>query len=263
MINALRTPADSRWYRLALGALVLFAWSVLAAWGASPFAPLLSHRGLASGSVTALRLAAFAAGWLVMTVAMMLPGSLPLVNLFGALVAGRNDRASLIARLLLGYLAVWSAFGIAAFLGDAALHRAVTDNTVVASASEWLGVLVLAAAGVYQITPLKDFCLDKCRSPYSFLMEHWRGRRPQRDALHLGLRHGLFCLGCCWALMLVMFAVGGVNLGWMLALGAVMLIERTSRWGGRLTAPLGAALLVCAAGIVCRVPLVLAAFSAH
>lgn len=260
MINALRTPGDARWYRLAVGTLVLFAWAVLAAWGASPFAPLLSHRELAEGGLTLFRLAVFTAGWLLMTVAMMLPGSLPLVNLFRALVARRADRPALTLCLLLGYLAVWTAFGVAAFMGDATLHAAVERNPAVAAQAAWIGVLVLLAAGVYQVAPLKEMCLERCRSPYSFVVEHWRGRRPRRDAVHLGLRHGLFCVGCCWTLMLVMFAIGGVNLGWMLGLGAVMLLERTSGWGRRLTVPVGLALILCALGLVYRVPLLLAAF---
>ncbi|HLJ59659.1 MAG TPA: DUF2182 domain-containing protein [bacterium] len=260
MISALRTPEDTRWYRVAAGALVLFAWVVLAAWGASPFAPLLSHRELAEGGLTAFRLAVFAAGWLLMTIAMMLPGSLPLVNLFRALMAGRADRATLTPYLLLGYLSVWTAFGIAAFAGDAGLHAGVERNPALAALDGWFGVLVLAAAGVYQVTPLKEMCLEKCRSPYSFLVEHWRGRRARYDAVRLGMRHGLYCLGCCWTLMLVMFGIGGVNLGWMLGLGAVMLLERTSRWGRRLTAPVGLALIVCALGLVYRVPFLVAAF---
>jgi predicted metal-binding membrane protein len=260
LITALRTPADGRWYRLSAVSLVVFAWIVLAAWGASPFAPLLSHRELAGGGLTALRLAVFTAGWLLMAIAMMLPGSLPLVTLFRVLVAPRPDRARLTAALIAGYLAAWTAFGAAAFAGDAALHAAVLRSPLAAALSAWIGLAVLLAAGVYQVTPLKDVCLEKCRSPYSFLMEHWRGRRPLGDALRLGLRHGAFCVGCCWVLMLVMFAVGGVNLAWMLGLAAVMLAERTSRWGRRLTVPVGAALILCAIGLAVRVPFLLAAF---
>jgi predicted metal-binding membrane protein len=260
MIAAMRTPEDALWYRIAIGVLVGSAWALLAAWGASPFAPLLSHRELADGGLTPVRLAVFTAGWLLMTVAMMLPGSLPLVNLFRALVAGRADRSALVLRLVLGYLAVWSAFGVAAFVGDATLHEAVERSPTLAGLSPWIGVAVLLVAGAYQITPLKHLCLDRCRSPYAFLVEHWRGRRAGRDAVRLGVRHGLFCLGCCWTLMLVMFAIGGVNLGWMLGLAAVMLLERTSRWGRRLTVPVGLALALCALGIVYRIPILLAAF---
>ena len=98
-------------------------------------------------------------------------------------------------------------------------------------------------AGVYQFTPLKYHCLDKCRAPLGFIMGHWRGRRPRREALRLGLHHGLFCLGCCWSLMLLMFTVGVGSLGWMLALGAVMAAEKNLPWGRRLSAPLGMALV--------------------
>lgn len=262
MISALRTPEDGRWYRLATGVLVLSAWIVLGVWGASPFAPLLSHRQLAEGGFTPIRLAVFTLGWVLMTIAMMLPASLPLVNLFRSLVARRTDGSALTLNLLLGYLAVWAAFGAAAFAADAQLHSVVTRDGRAAALSEWIGVVVLLVAGVYQATPLKDACLDKCRSPYSFLVEHWRGRRPARDAVRLGLRHGLFCLGCCWALMLLVFALGGVNLGWMLALGAVMLAERSFPWGRHLTLPVGAVLILCALGLVWRTPLLIAVFGA-
>lgn len=260
MINALRAPADVRWYRIAMGTLVLFAWAVMTAWGASPFAPLLSHRGLAEGGLTVVRLVVFTAGWVIMTVAMMLPGSLPLVNLFAVVVAGRADRVSLTLHLLLGYMAVWAAFGVAAFVGDAFLHAAVARHPAFAALAQWIGVSVTLAAGVYQVTPMKEMCLEKCRSPYSFVVAYWQGKWPSRDALRLGVRHGLYCIGCCWMLMLVMFAIGGVNLGWMLGLGAVMLVERTSRWGRRLTAPVGLALILCSLGLASRAPILLAAF---
>jgi len=260
MIGALRTPGDGRWHRLALAALVLAAWAALLTWGTSPYAGLLTHRELASRGLTPFRLVAFTAGWLLMTIAMMLPSTLPLVNLFGRLVSGRSDRSVLTLDFVLGYLAVWVTFGIAAFLGDAALHRAIERSWTFAGLAQWIGTAVLLVAGVYQVTPVKDMCLVKCRSPYSFLVEHWRGRQAGRDAFRLGMRHGLFCVGCCWTLMLLMFAIGGVNLGWMLALAAVMTVEKTSRWGRHLTAPVGLLLVLLAVALVYRVPLVAAMF---
>lgn len=247
MIASMRTPDDARWYRLSLWALILSAWAALAAWGASPFAGLLSHRGIGEGSLSPVfRLAVFVLGWLLMTVAMMLPSSLPLVNLFRRLVGGRPDHPGLVLRLVLGYLGVWALFGLLAYLGDIGLHGAVERLPGLAAAAGGIGAGILLAAGVYQFTPLKHTCLEKCRSPYSFLVEHWRGRQAGRDALRLGTRHGLFCVGCCWTVMLLMFAVGGANLGWMLALGAVMAAERATRWGRVLTPPLGAALVIWA-----------------
>jgi predicted metal-binding membrane protein len=101
----------------------------------------------------------------------------------------------------------------------------------------------LLTAGIYQFTPLKYMCLDKCRSPYSFIIEQWRGRNASIESLRLGWRHGLFCLGCCWSLMLLMFAVSVGNLVWMLALAIVMGVEKNLPWGRRISVPLGVVLL--------------------
>ena len=248
MTEALRTPEDRRWYRLSLGALILAAWATLAAWGASPFAGLLGHRDIGGADLPPiLQLAAFLVGWTLMTVAMMLPSTLPLVTLFRRFTLQRPDRTRLLLLLGAGYLGVWAYFGALAYLCDGLLHAAIDRLPALRGAAGGLGAAVLLLAGVYQFTPLKATCLEKCRSPYMFLVQHWRGRRPGRDAVRLGIRHGLFCLGCCWALMLLMFAVAGANLGWMLALGSVMAAERTTRWGRRLTRPLGGALVLWAA----------------
>jgi predicted metal-binding membrane protein len=102
----------------------------------------------------------------------------------------------------------------------------------------------LVLAGLYQFAPLKYACLDKCRSPLSFITEHWRGSHERTQAFRLGIRHGLFCIGCCWSLMLLMFAVGAGNIGWMLVLGAVMAIEKNLPWGRRLSKPLGVVLVL-------------------
>jgi predicted metal-binding membrane protein len=254
MIGMLRVRDDGRWYALAVGGLVLAAWAALAGWGASPYAGLLDHREIGGGGLPISRVVIFVAGWTLMVIAMMLPGSLPLINLFSRMVALRPHRAALIARLIFGYLAVWAVFGAAAFRGDAYVHAAVLRMPAAAAASQWLGVAVLLLAGLYQVTPLKDKCLTKCRSPYAFVAEHWRGRNAAADALRLGIRHGLFCVGCCWTLMLLMFAVGGANLAWMLVLGAVMAAERSFPWGRHLTVPLGIGLLLAAAALVAGAP---------
>jgi predicted metal-binding membrane protein len=243
MINAMRTPDDRRWYRLALGALIVAAWATLALWGASPYAGLLDHARIGESSLSPLlTMAVFVFGWTLMTVAMMLPSSLPLVNLFRRFVMARPDRARLLTLLGAGYLLVWAEFGVLAYVADSVLHGALASLWGIRDEIPAIAAAILLVAGIYQFTPLKTMCLEKCRSPYSFLVQHWRGRHPGRDALRLGIRHGLFCVGCCWTLMLLMFAVGGANLGWMLALGAVMAAERATRWGRHLTRPLGGAL---------------------
>jgi predicted metal-binding membrane protein len=97
---------------------------------------------------------------------------------------------------------------------------------------------------------LKHFCIKKCQSPYAFIAEHWHGHKPRWDAFWLGLHHGLFCVGCCWSLMLVMFGVGMGNLAWMLVLGTVMAVEKNLPWGRRLSAPLGVLLLAVGLALV-------------
>jgi predicted metal-binding membrane protein len=246
MLAALRTPDDDRWHRLSLLTLVGAAWLALAAWGASPYAGLLDHADLGDGSSWLVRLPAFVVGWTLMTIAMMLPSSLPLVNLFRRVVGSRPDRRSLLLRLLVGYLGVWGVFAVAAYAGDAALHAVVAAAAPPETVVRLIAPVVALAAGLYQFTRLKELCLERCRSPYSFLVAYWRGRRPTRDALRHGVRHGLFCLGCCWTLMLLMFAVGGANLAWMLALAALTAAERTTRLGRRLTQPVGYGLVVWA-----------------
>jgi predicted metal-binding membrane protein len=247
MIGALRTPEDQRWYRLSIGALVLSAWATLALWGASPFSGLLGHGESGKDDLSPLlRLAAFVFGWTLMTLAMMLPSSLPLFNLFRRFVLHRPDRTRLLLLLGAGYLSIWVAFGLLSYLGDGFLHAAITGAPALQTASGGIATAILLVAGVYQFTPLKTMCLTKCRSPYMFLVQHWHGRQAGRDALRLGIRHGLFCLGCCWTLMLLMFAAGAANLGWMLALAALMAAERTTRWGRRLTVPLGCVLVIWA-----------------
>jgi predicted metal-binding membrane protein len=143
----------------------------------------------------------------------------------------------------MGYLGVWTLFGIFVHLADLALH-AVVDQSQWLTANAWvLGSATFLLAGAYQFTPLKHWCLDKCRSPFSFIIGQWRGRQEQRQSFALGIHHGLFCLGCCWSLMLLMFVVGIGNIAWMLLLSAVMAAEKNLLWGRRLSAPLGTGLL--------------------
>jgi predicted metal-binding membrane protein len=247
MLGALRKETDSRRTLAAIAGLVLAAWGVLAVWGASPFAGLLDHDQIGTWDLPLLTTAVvFVLGWTLMTVAMMLPGSLPLIHLFQKMVRGRGNARQLLTLMIVGYLAVWALFGWLAYVGDTVLHEVVERSAFLSQHEETIAVLLLLVAGVFQFTPLKEMCLSECRSPYSFLNAHWRGQAPAQEALRLGLAHGRFCLGCCWTLMLLMFAFGGVNLGWMLGLGALMAVEKSSRWGRLLTRPVGLALIVWA-----------------
>lgn len=224
-------------------ALIALAWVTLIVLGQSPYARYLSHHSLDEVRGGGSLMLVFVAGWLIMLVAMMLPTSLSLVVMFDRLARRRPDYKRLVGLLLAGYLSIWTLFGMLVYLGDSMLHAAVARMPWLADHVSALSAGVLLLAGVYQFTPLKYHCLDKCRSPFSFITEHWRGRGEQGQAFLLGIHHGRFCLGCCWTLMLVMFAVGVGNLGWMLVLGALMAIEKNARWGRRLSTPLGFVLL--------------------
>lgn len=244
MIRPFRSLDRRTWYQLAIGGLVFLAWFALVVWGASPFGKYLSHEPIGESGLVASYVLVFIAGWVLMTVVMMLPSSIPLIDLFVRMMARRTDHVYLVTLLILGYLSMWTVFGLAAYFGDSVLHEAVEHGLAISSRE--IGAVLLLGAGIYQFLPFKHMCLDKCRSPYTFLVENWTGRRAALDAFRLGLRHGLFCVGCCWTLMLLMFALGGANLGWMLGLGAVMAVERVSPWGRWLTAPLGVALMAWA-----------------
>jgi predicted metal-binding membrane protein len=110
----------------------------------------------------------------------------------------------------------------------------------------------LAVAGLYQFSSLKYACLDKCRSPLTFLTSRWQGGNETAQALRIGVEHGLFCVGCCWSLMLLMFLVGTASVAWMLLLGVVMALEKNHPLGRRISAPLGWLLLLAAVAVAVR-----------
>jgi predicted metal-binding membrane protein len=210
---------------------------------------LLHHDALIEdGPGAAVGLVLFLLAWQVMLAAMMLPSSLPLVRLFARASAGQRRPRAAMAAFLGGYALVWSAFGALAFLFDLGVHAAV-DASAWLHAREWLlGGAVLALAGAFQFTPLKDACLDRCRHPGQFLMRYYE--RGAAGGLRLGARHGAFCVGCCWALMLVMFAAGVASLVWMALLTVVMVHEKTRPEGRRMVPVSGLALLATASVVL-------------
>jgi predicted metal-binding membrane protein len=228
----------------SLVALAVAAWLALWLWGASPYARYLHHDG--DVGPLAAQATLFAAGWVLMIVAMMLPSSVPLVMTFGALVRRRRRPGGLVGLLLAGYLAVWTGFGLAAWLFDRLIHAAVDALPWLAAHPELILGATLLGAGLWQFSPLRDRCLDECRSPLGFVMNRWRGVSEARESFAMGIAHGAFCVGCCWSLMLVMFGVGLANVAVMLALGGLTAIEKNLPWGRRLTRPLGVALVLAA-----------------
>jgi predicted metal-binding membrane protein len=221
---------------------IAFAWALAIAAEAGGAARSLHHDALIHSELPyAAALVLFLLAWQAMTAAMMLPSSLPLVRLFAAASANQPRPRAVMASFLGGYALVWTAFGAVAFTADLGIHTTV-DSVPWLAARPWLiAGSTLALAGAFQFSSLKDACLRECRHPGAYLLSHYE--RGTGGAFRLGRSHGVYCLGCCWALMLVMFGAGVANLWWMAALTAVMVYEKTGRGGQRAVPVAGVALL--------------------
>ena len=165
--------------------------------------------------------------WAVMMVAMMTPAAAPMILMFGTIYRRRTAEgrpAVPTAIFVLGYLVVWTIYSVVAAVAQAGLHAAALLSPAMAATSPLLAGGLLVAAGVFQWTPLKRACLAACRSPLSFLMTSWREGRA--GARVMGLRHGVYCLGCCWSLMTLLFVAGVMNLLWVVAIAVAVLVEK-------------------------------------
>lgn len=238
-----------------VGATALLAYLALWLGGRSPWARYLDH-GIAGGSSPGplLTSALFVLGWTVMVTAMMLPTAVPLFEAFGRIVGRRPDRRRLLVTLAVGFVGVWAAFGYLLRWADVALHVVVDHVEVVADRPHLIVAAVLVAAGTYQFSELKQRCLMRCRSPRSLIVPRWSGGRAGADAFRIGVDYGVYCLGCCWMLMVLLFAVGMGNVGVMLALGLFMTLEKNVPRVRRLTPAVGA--LLVGAGVAIAVPTV-------
>jgi predicted metal-binding membrane protein len=180
--------------------------------------------------------------WSVMMIGMMAGSALPVLALVAGGRAGASGRAAVhVALFAAGYLAVWIGFSVVAALVQWRLHEAALLSPMMAAASPRLGGAILIAAGLYQLTPLKGACLTHCRSPLGFLMGHWRDG--PSGGFTMGLHHGLYCLGCCWAVMCVLFVVGVMNLLWVAAIAAFVLLEKIGPAGVRVARLAGVAMI--------------------
>ncbi len=186
--------------------------------------------------------------WAVMMVAMMLPSAAPVVLLYAGAVRQRSSlrRPRLhIYLMAAAYIAVWALFSAGATLLQRWLARAFVLSPMMEPATPVLSAVLLATAGAYQLTPLKRVCLRSCRSPLAFLMTYWQPGLA--GAARMGARHGVYCLGCCWALMLMLFAGGVMNLAVILALTVWVLVEKVAPLGERSARVVGVLLLALAA----------------
>lgn len=166
--------------------------------------------------------------WGTMMVAMMLPSAAPMVLLFATIERQRRETSPFLGttRFALAYVAVWIGFSFIATLLQWQLDRLAQLTPVIATTNATLAAAVLIAAGVYQFTPLKQACLQGCRSPLEFISQYWA-----RGPFGIGLLHGLYCLGCCWMLMLLLFVGGAMNLIWVALIAVFVLTEKTAPQG--------------------------------
>jgi predicted metal-binding membrane protein len=221
--------------RLGLIAL-LFALAVVAWWSTTD-----RMSGMDDGPGTALgALGWFLGVWVVMMAAMMFPSVAPTVALYAQMARRRAPAAPLL--FASGYLVTWTAAGLVAYGVFAAGRAVLGDELTWDGAGRWIagGTLIVAAA--YELTPLKDVCLSKCRSPLGFLVGSWRDGLS--GAFEMGARHGAWCVGCCWALMASLFALGVMSLAWMAFVAALIALEKTLPWGRAVTYGTAALLLV-------------------
>jgi predicted metal-binding membrane protein len=229
-------PALERERRALLGALLVAAaggWLVVLrhAGGGS------GHDDMAMGGVDltmGMGAPLYLAMWMAMMVAMMFPAAAPMVLAFSRSQSRRGEQGHPHVPtwvFLAPYLVVWLAFGGLGYLAALGFNRLVGDSAWAMDNVPRIAGALLVAAGLYQLTPLKRRCLTRCRTPLSFMLSYWRDGR--RGAVEMGLRHGLFCLGCCWVLFLVLLPLGVMNVAAMVAVAALVLAEKVLPAGER------------------------------
>jgi predicted metal-binding membrane protein len=191
--------------------------------------------------------------WGVMMIAMMTPSATPMIVMFSAMNRRRAEQRGPVVRtglFVLGYLAAWMAYSAVAAVAQWALHALAVLSPAMASTSPYLGGGLLLAAGIFQWTPLKRACLTSCRSPLGFLMAEWREGR--MGAVVMGFRHGVYCVGCCWVLMALLFVAGVMNLLWVAAIAAFVLVEKVVPAGERVAQVAGVVLALAGLAVMIR-----------
>jgi len=212
--------------------------------------PEFGVAALHHGGWEATGIALVALMWGAMTLAMMLPSAAPMIFTYAEIADTATRKGEPVVSpftLAAGYMVVWLGFAVAATLAQLAFARLALLDAGMAAASGLFSGAIFIGAGVYQFSALKHACLKQCQAPFPFFFANWA--TTPRGVFRLGLRQGLYCVGCCWAMMLVMFAVGVMNVIWMAALGMVMTIEKIGT-GKRFTYAVGVALIVVGIGFV-------------
>jgi predicted metal-binding membrane protein len=255
-----RTDPLSVQRSVILGLLLLLAG---AAWALLVWQRAAADMGIPMASPTmGMRGPLFLATWVVMMVAMMFPTAAPMILTFHKVQASKRQRGEAFVAtwvFVTAYMLVWTLSGVIAFAG-ALLAEAVAERAALSSATAArIGGAILLIAGLYQLTPLKEVCLAKCRTPISFIMTSWRDGTV--GALRMGVLHGAYCLGCCWLLFVILFPLGIMNIAAMAAITLVIFAEKTLPWG-RPVARVTAAVLVAYGALALAAPQILPTFMA-
>jgi predicted metal-binding membrane protein len=232
---------------LGFYAFILLGWLLLMRMTASPLPGMTAAEYWAALCISAASADPFAlfAMWGLMSAAMMLPTFVPAVRVFGELGSVRASDGASMAALVAGYGAIWLAFSALAASLQLGLAKTGAMTGAGQTLSSWVSIGLLAAAGAYQFSSAKEACLSKCRHPLMFFMEHWApGLKP---AFAMGARLGVWCVGCCWLLMLLGLIGGAMNLMWLGGATLFMVFEKLPEIGRHLTRPLGVALMIGAA----------------
>jgi predicted metal-binding membrane protein len=236
---------------VSLALVVCMAWLWIAPMAVDMNGPMTGASRWAMTAVwTPTRLILLFTMWTVMMIAMMVPAAAPTVLLYTLVVRRGPDGQRAVRRaylFVLGYLTVWTAFAAVSTVLQRALSRSLVLSPMMKVESTWLAAAVLAAAGLYQLTPLKSTCLASCRAPAEFLASAWRPG--DGGAWRMGVAHGVVCLGCCWALMLLLFVGGVMNLTVIALLTGVVLIEKLAPFGRVSRFVTAAACLLTAAAV--------------
>ena len=242
---------------LLLLLLTVAAWAVLMAQGEG------ADPGMAMASPTmGLRAPMFLAIWVIMMVAMMFPTAAPMILTFHQVQSGKRRRGAAFVSTWLfvaAYMLVWTLAGIVAYAGAVAAEAVAVEAALSAATAARIGGALLIAAGLYQMTPLKNLCVSKCRSPIGFIMTSWR--EGAIGALRMGLAHGFYCLGCCWLLFVILFPIGIMNIAAMAAVTLVIFAEKSAA-AGRIAVYATGAALVGYGALVIAVPQALPTFAA-
>ena len=225
-------PRRERWIIVAaLAAIAAAAWAYMVYQArdlsVTGVCECLSMKMDTAGDLSPATLLPLFFMWAGMMVAMMLPSATPMILTFAAVSRKRRQQERPyvpVAIFVAGYVAIWSGFSVVAAFAQWLLHRYTLLSPTMASRSAILAGLLLLAAGIFQFTPLKHACLTQCRAPFEFIMTHWR--EGAGGAFRMGLEHGLFCTGCCWALMGLLFVAGVMNILWIAALSLIVGLEK-------------------------------------